>query len=119
MAIVIETTAWEWFVSGDTGISSRFIWSIMTGLDINERKTDNYPRDPADFGRCYRLLLRFPWWLSRLDEVAKVNPEWEPLVENWDELTRLYEMESPSGRAPHLYERMKGLVKRKVLVEKR
>lgn len=101
-----------WLAGGDTGMSSKTIWSVMTGR--LPRHADNWwepsiPYDPSDFGRCHRLLEEFPAWRARLPEVADKYPEWKPLVEVWDELTALYEEEWASGQAPKLYARMKEL----------
>lgn len=96
-------------MSGDTGISSETIWHVMTGFPVRRH---GYPLDPSDFGRCYRLLQRFPFWRVRLPEVAARFPrEWTLLVRHWDELTELYEEEvrRPDGIAPLLYRRMKKL----------
>lgn len=65
--------------------------------------------DPADFGRCYRLLKIMPSWRPRLPEVAALFPKWTGLVSAWDELTALYEEELPRRRCPKLYVRMQEL----------
>lgn len=103
------TTPMEWMQGPDTGISSKCIWHVMNGT--SEIRDTHTPRDPSDFGRCYRMLKLFPQWRSRLDEVAERFPRWTALVREWDELTRLYEEEEPSGRCPKLYRRMKELIK--------
>lgn len=105
-----------WLANGDTGISSKAIWGVLMGRDIGalEFGDDNTPRDPSDFGRCYRLLKVMPSWRLRLPEVAAKFPRWKPLVDAWDELTTLYEQELPKGSAPKLYDRMKELRREKV-----
>jgi hypothetical protein len=102
-------TADEWLTCGDTGLSSITIWSVMTGRKP-PRFRPSVPIDPADFGRCHRLLQRFPEWRVRLGEVGAAYPEWAGLVRCWDELTALYEQELPRGTAPKLYARMQGLL---------
>lgn len=102
----------SWRLGPDTGISSVTIWSVMTGRPFDVEYFDpDVPRDPADFGRCYRLLQAFPSWLPRLAEVAQRYPKWGPMVREWDAMTALYEREikRPDGRAPELYELMKTL----------
>jgi hypothetical protein len=108
--------AMAWLTEGgDTGTSSLTIWSVMTGLAIptlhggNDRRAD-VPHDPADFGRCHRLLDLFPQWRKRLAEVADRYPEWSGLVDAWDELTELYLAEYSSGRAPRCYARMREIL---------
>ena len=81
----------DWIVSGDTGLSSKTIWRVMVGVTVTPAWHEvSVPHDWSDFGRCYRLLILFPWRI-RLGEVAAQFPEWAPIVRQWDELTRLYE----------------------------
>jgi hypothetical protein len=101
-----------WLAGGDTGTSSKTIWFVMMGRECTERYwSPNTPRDPADFGRCYRLLALMPSWRARLPEVAAKHPGWKPMIDAWDELTALYEEEVPlhTGMAPKLYARMQQL----------
>jgi len=99
----------EWLLSGDTGVSSKTIFAVMTGSDM---KGADVPHDPDDFGRCYRLLSHFPEWKTRLSEVAAKFPIWGPMVAAWEELAALYEKETKNhcGVAPKLYDRMKTLI---------
>lgn len=101
--------ALAWITSGDTGISSETIWSVMMGRPARRHSYDNTPADPSDFRRCYRLLKVMPAWRARLPEVATEFPKWGPLVDAWDELTALYEEEAPLKLAPKLYARMQEL----------
>jgi hypothetical protein len=100
-----------WLASGDTGISSETIFGVMTGQTMAMARRYGYcpPSDPADFGRCYRLLKVMPSWRARLPEVAVKFRAWKPLIEAWDELTALYEEEMSKDRAPKLYHRMQEL----------
>jgi hypothetical protein len=96
----------DWPGCGDTGISSEAIWRHMTGLQRSAWGMSP-PRDPADFGRCYRLLSA-PWaaeWRARIGEMAQY-PGWAGLVARWDELEALYREERPTGEAPKLYAAM-------------
>lgn len=65
----------------------------------------------SDFRRCYLLLKFIPEWKQRLHEVAERFPKWKPFVEQWDELTQLYEeeRENVDGKARKLYARMREL----------
>lgn len=92
-----------WLRCGDTGISSETIWSVMTGLPV---KNADIPYDPPDFGRCYRLLEKFPEWKERLPEVAIKYPKWHPFVGNWDKMTTLYKRDLHSGWSIELYDYM-------------
>ena len=109
-----ETKACAWIIGGDTGISSKAIWGVMmTGTAPRPYP----PLDPADFGRCHRLLLLFPEWQARLSEVSDKYPAWRGLVGAWDELGALYQAEIQNGAASYspaskLYARMKELSSR-------
>jgi len=102
-------TTTEWLMGGDTGISSMAIFAVMTGTRYHPPGGTPIPYDPDDFGRCHRLLERFPAWRLRLGEVPAVYPAWTPFVPAWDELTALYVEELPSGRCPKLYARLSEL----------
>ncbi len=82
----------DWILSDDTGISSKTIWSVMMHAQVSRSDT---PSAPSDFGRCYRLLQKFPEWRDRMDEVSNLYPEWGPMVDRWDEMTEIYEDEMP------------------------
>lgn len=105
-----------WLASWDTGVSSLTIHHVLSGRSwqAGPRRPPTYvkhPLDPADFGRCYRLLkVAPPEWRGRLGEVAARYKSWKPLVDHWDELEALYEEEQASGQCPKLYERMNALL---------
>lgn len=80
-------TAAEWLAGDDHGTSSETIWSVMTGIPV---RYYGVPLDWDDFGRCYRLIERFPQWRARLDEVAATHPRWKPIVSAWDRLCELH-----------------------------
>lgn len=99
-------TPLEWMMSGDTGMSSETILSVMEGTPC---RYPSEPADPSDFGRCHRLLQHFPHYRERLGEVVAQYPVWTALVRHWDELAALYEAEAPNQTCPRLYERMQEL----------
>lgn len=101
-------SAHDWFKSRDTGTSSLTIYSVFMHTD-SPHHCYSPPSDPADFGRCYRLLQLMPSWRPRLQEVADKHPKWKPFVARWDELTELYEEELPRKTAPKLYALMQHL----------
>lgn len=102
------TSVQEWRRGPDVGTSSLTIYSVFTRQPLVDRAPD-VPHDPADFGRCHRLLQLAPEWRAHLREVAEVYPAWAPFVDAWEELTALYEAEAPSGSCPQLYARMREL----------
>ena len=76
--------AMEWLLSNDSGVSSEAICAWMLGGA--RPPSGSYPRDPADLGRCLRLLERVPEWQSRMPEMAQFGPHWSGLVARWDEI---------------------------------
>lgn len=91
----------QWIVGEDTGLSSKTIWSVM--MDV-EFKMSACPSDPADFGRCYRLLQNFPEWRARLHEVSERHSHWKTLVDLWSECERIYERDIKTGSSTELAE---------------
>ncbi len=105
------TTLDAWLAGPDTGISSRAIVHALTGRGHTDTFGWRPPSDPSDFGRCHRLLTRFPELRARLGDLAAKLPDWAPFVREWDRMTALYERERPTGNAPELYALMRGLEK--------
>lgn len=97
-----DLRAIRWVGSGDTGVSSEAIWSMMMGAEPSrEWGYSNYPHDPDDFGRCYRLLELMPEWRLQLDKMRALSPEWSALVDAWPELEQLWREEGDgTGRPP-------------------
>lgn len=99
----------SWYTNGDTGTSSLVIAHVLhrpNKLFTNGTLKEDVPRDPADFGRCVRLLDLMPQWRALLPAVADVSPAWRAMVQHWSELEALYREEAPLGTAPKLYERL-------------
>jgi hypothetical protein len=89
-----DTRALEWYRGTDTGISSETIFEAMTGIPV---RSHSVPADAGDFGRCYRLLDKFPHWRQRIAEVAVMFPDWKPLVDNWETLESMYRKRDDEG----------------------
>lgn len=102
-----------WMSSNDTGLSSR---AIVAWLErdpehrLMKGSRYNHPHDPADLGRCIRLLILAPEYRERLSEMAGASPQWARLVARWPELERLYWLGYPTGKAPQCYELMRKLI---------
>ncbi len=99
-----------WIVSGDTGLSSKTIWSTMLGIDLGDEI--NHPHDPADVGRCLRLLELMPEWKPRLSELTALDPHWRVLVARWEDIASSMENEvgiawEKAKSAPATYALMK------------
>lgn len=106
--MTVQERALGWIVGDDTGTSSETIWAVMMGV-APAKSYPAPPYDPADFGRCYRLLAVIPEWRDRLIEMPSCFPEWGPLVDHWGEMEALWLEEFPRGNAPKLYALIKKL----------
>ena len=96
----------KWIASGDRGASSETIVTKLAGIDLAHGCSCE-PHDPSDFRRCLLLLDAVPELKSKLDKMKEVSNYWRLLIENWNELEKMYHEEKSSGRAPKLYEKMK------------
>jgi hypothetical protein len=84
------TKAEWWLANGEHGMSSITMCRTLMGDPMAGR---NYPYDPDDFSRCYKLLQAVPEWkgVREMQRLKKISPEWSNLIDNWDELTKMYE----------------------------
>lgn len=107
----MNTAVADWLLGDDTGISSEAIVAYMEGA-TTIRRFGNHPHDPADLGRCIRLLAIAPDYRLRLPEMARVSPVWAALVAHWDELEALYNLPEVqrTGKAHRCYERMREII---------
>ena len=81
----------EWFVSGDSGVSSETLCACFYGI-LPKIKYKCHPGDPGDFGRCKRFLglLTPEEKKAALQAAAQLSPQWKALVENWGRLEKMY-----------------------------
>lgn len=100
--------AGQWMTGGDTGMSSKTMLAIWLGAKSGRF---HFPLDPSDFGRCWRLVEKIPAIREAFPRIGAVYPPIAPYLDNWDELSGLYTaaVESGTGKAPELYQRMKEL----------
>ncbi len=99
---------YRWMRDRHAGASSIAIAMHMTGGWCD----GSYPHDPADLGRCLRVLKKFPEWKPRLKEMAKYGKEWKALIKRWDDLSAVMASEvgfdwSKGSSAPLTYKAMK------------
>jgi uncharacterized protein YdcH (DUF465 family) len=106
---VTERQLW-WLKDGEHGLSSKAIFSVLSGREVNECKR-THPSDPDDFRRCYLLLKAVPEWREKLHEMKPVSPVWSKLVDNWDTLTEMIEtaMASKENKATEMYKLMESI----------
>jgi hypothetical protein len=102
----------EWLASGDTGISSETLAFEYLGTERKGHFGIGYPHDPADLGRCLRLIARVPGVRPCVDRLALKHEGWAKAAKVWDEITASMEEEvgidwSKGERAPKTYELMK------------
>lgn len=83
----------NWIVGDDTGLSSEAIWAHMMCASEEEHRRSNYPSDPADLGRCLRLLELIPEWRGRIQEMRIYSPGWAGLCERWDDIVAMMDEE--------------------------
>lgn len=101
LSLPLQARAMLWLYSGERGISSETIFYALMGIgnypelsckyQYSKSRSFDIPHDPSDFRRCYLLLRLIPEWRDRLYEVALLFPKWKNLVDNWDELTAIFE----------------------------
>ncbi len=91
----------QWFITGETGISSEAIACKMSGM--NNDRTYTHPLDPDDFKRCLKLVNRIPEIRTRLDEMRSVSPYWNALIEHWKEVEDSFMSEVPEWLTGHEY----------------
>lgn len=77
-----------WLASDDTGLSSRYMASILSG---SFTATNNYPRDPDDLGRCIRLTISVPEYANLVHLMQASGPHWATVVHNWDHWLELFD----------------------------
>lgn len=99
----------QWLVSRDTGVSSRTMAAIALGSGPDEDADYDAPYDPADFGRCRRLVAACPFIREHFDSIGTLVPAFAPILAEWDELCRLYDRDLPTGRSDVLYNRLRVL----------
>lgn len=107
----VEQKALWWLANGEVGESSKTMWNCLIG---NENYRISHPYDPDDFSRCYKLLETVPEWKSELHKLKTLSKAWNNLVENWDKLTEMYELNTKENWKNYkkigMYEFMQSLI---------
>ena len=122
LALSVEDRALAWMLMGEKGISSKTIWAVCADVETSNplfvqlsksgwNIFGDTPNDPNEFRKCYLLLRLIPEWRERFPRVSVPFPAWRPFVENWDELTEIFETgrENISEMGLKLYARLKEL----------
>ena len=90
----------QWIVNGETGISSKTLWAVFSGVETEKQQMDSFgtydvPKDGDDFRRCC-LFVNQCELKDRLHEVVEVFPAWAPFIDNWDELEEMLDNDLPT-----------------------
>ena len=86
MSGVMDPRLANWIASGDTGTSSKAIMLWFSAGVVDGTWGASTPSDPADLGRCLRLLERFPEWKPRMAEMAGAGGLWPTFSKRWSEI---------------------------------
>lgn len=91
----------KWLASGERGVSSDTLFSVLTGVDAMNGFAKCHPWDPADFRRCALLLDQCPDLRENLDMMRAVSPTWNALVDRWNEISLSMAAELGDWRNPN------------------
>lgn len=104
MIFDIPDEAVRWLREGEKGVSSKAIFSRLTGLELDTWPVAHcHPSDPADLRRCVLLLESVPVFAARFKEMQSVSPIWAKLVEEWPALIKMFDEEAPGWRHPNRF----------------
>lgn len=95
-----RTSILNWMRSGDTGVSSETMALIATGATEGDFDA---PYDPADFGRCYRLVKANPVIKESFLNISALVPQFTPILLNWDKCCKIFERDFPTGKSDELF----------------
>lgn len=89
----------EWLANGDTGLSSETMAFMALGVKKNH---SHHPHDTSDLNRCLLLLEAEPMVRLSFPKLRELSPQWAALIDNWDELERMFLDEAGLVRDPFL-----------------
>ena len=88
------TTLDEWISFRLNVASAKTMWAVVSGTitakNIGYFKAE-IPYDKDDFGRCYNLWKDCQLTDNDLQKIKETFPIWEPFIDNWQLLVRMYE----------------------------
>lgn len=101
----------EWVFGRDTGTSSQNLAAEYLGVQARGHFGLSGPHDPADLGRCLRLIALVPEIRACVDSLALKSTHWAKAAAVWDEISASMEDEvgidwSKAQRAPKTYQMM-------------
>jgi hypothetical protein len=89
-----------WLAYGERGISSEAIVTRLTGIGVGHYDNGDHPLDMGDFKRCELLLREVSEARERFNEMRDVSPQWDALVEHWQEIVNLAQSQDPEFFTP-------------------
>jgi len=98
----------DWFMNGDIGLSSKCMVKHLTGKHTGFA---DYPHDPSDFSRCLGLIEAVPELRKEIHRMKELNPMWAAIVNNWDDIERLFNEEKGNRNANKTYLFMKKILR--------
>lgn len=94
----ISEAAARWLATGERGISSNTMFTILTGVDALEGWSPGYPIDPSDLRRCRLLLEQCPELTKEFPRMANASKMWAGLVRDWAAICAAMDKEIPDWR---------------------
>ena len=82
-----EKKVLSWLAGSDTGVSSESLAFHFLKIDNTSPFGICAPLDPADLGRCLRLIDKVPAVRACVDDLALINDSWAALAPVWDEIS--------------------------------
>ncbi len=114
----MEAQIANWFLSGETGSSSKTMAAMALGSTVNKGYT---PGDVGDFSRCMKLVQQVPSVISALCKRIAMEgtlpiPKFVVFVSHWKKMAELYTAVWDEGKNPP-YEEYRNLPEFKHLFE--
>jgi hypothetical protein len=111
----LSEAATKWLASGERGISSNTMFTVMTGVDATWDGDRSHPHDPDDLDRCLALLHDVPELRAKLPLMAASSPAWAALIANWEKIEASHLNEvglgwTKGGSAPETYKLMRAVL---------
>lgn len=113
----LSEAATRWLATGERGVSSETMFSVLTGVDLMDGDRGSHPWDTDDFRRCRLLLEQVPELEPELHKMASVSEAWAGLVRSWTKICLAMDWEAPewrkrNGSSPTAYQLIKQAIGR-------
>lgn len=101
----LSSNAELWVKNGERCAAAETIFTYCTGVDVLSDHGESLPHTMEDLRRCRLMFETVPELRSCLPRVAVLSREWAEVVNFWDDLCMLQDLEDPdwrerAGRAP-------------------